>query len=644
MKLIKIIGLLLLLCWPIWAGAEERYAVNLRDVELTEFIQSVGRITGQNFVVDPRVRGRVSVRSQRELTAEEVYQVFLSQLRVNGYAVVELDENRAKVVPEQTARLEPLPTETAENPVSEGLDIMATRVVTVENSSAAQLVNILTPLMDRRIGVITHYEPSNLLILTDWGSNLDRLTRLVERIDTASNDDMEVVLLEHAAATEMQGLLNQLLRREGQGNANAPTLLADSRLNLLIIRGDEATREEVKNLIAELDQPVERSANTQVFYLRHASAPEMVELLRGLTEETATGGEEGSTSASLKIQAHEATNALVVSGSPDQIREMRLLVDQLDIRRAQVLVEAIIVEISENRARDLGVQWLFADTADGSIPVGAGGFPGNTSLGGETSANLLSGDRASIFEALAGMTGITGGVGRLSSSGISFGVLLNAIQRDTDFNILSTPSILTLDNAEASILVGQEVPFITGSTAGDNNTNPFQTIQRREVGIRLQIKPQINDGDSVRLEILQEVSNIEDATRASDIITNKREISTTVMADNNDIIVLGGLIREDEQETFSKVPFLGDIPLLGVLFRSSSVSREKRNLMVFIKPRILHDRDALALASSEKYRYMRAAQLLRDSEQRRLDAWEPQGLNEQEVNLQSLFPARQERP
>lgn len=634
--------LVFLLCLPLTGWAEEeRFSVNLQDVELSEFIDSVGRITDRTFMVDPRVRGRVSIRSQRELTAEEVYQVFLSQLRVNGFAVVELDDKRAKIVPEQTARLEPIRVESASPPNSDGQDIMATRVVEVQNSSAAQLVNILTPLMDRRIGVITHYEPSNLLILTDWGTNLERLTRLIRRIDTASSDDLEVILLEHASATEMEQLLNQLLRRESQGG-QAPTLLSDSRLNLLLVRGDEQTRNEVKRLVAELDQPVERSANTQVFYLRHAAAPQMVELLRGLADEQVSAGEGEKTNQQLKIQAHESTNALVVSGSPDQIREMRLIIDQLDIRRAQVLVEAIIVEISENRARDLGVQWMFADTSDGSIPLGAGGFPGNTSLGGDSTAGILSGNQTSIFEALAGMTGITGGVGRISSSGISFGVLLNAIQRDTDFNILSTPSILTLDNAEASILVGQEVPFITGSTAGDNNTNPFQTIQRREVGIRLQIKPQINDGDSVRLEILQEVSNIEDATRASDIITNKREISTTVMADNNDVIVLGGLIREDEQETFSKVPLLGDIPYLGVLFRSSSISREKRNLMVFIKPQILHDRDSLALASSEKYRYMRAAHLLRDAKDDRLAEWEPRGVSGEALTLEDLFPARQE--
>ncbi|MDR9468572.1 type II secretion system secretin GspD [Marinospirillum sp.] len=634
--LTRILVLLLFLPLAGWAE-EERFSVNLQDVELSEFIDSVGRITDRTFMVDPRVRGRVSIRSQRELTADEVYQVFLSQLRVNGFAVVELDDKRLKIVPEQTARLEPIRVESASPPNSDGQDIMATRVVEVQNSSAAQLVNILTPLMDRRIGVITHYEPSNLLILTDWGTNLERLTRLVRRIDTASSDDLEVMVLEHASATEMEQLLNQLMRREGSGG-QPPKILSDSRLNLLMVRSDEQTRNEVRRLVTELDQPVERSANTQVFYLRHASATEMVTLLQNLSA-SEESSEEGGSRRELNIQAHESTNALVISGSPGQLREMRLIIDQLDIRRAQVLVEAIIVEISENRAKELGVSWLFADPGEGSVPLASGNFGGG--LDG-LAQGYNDGGNAGALSALAGLQGLALGVGRIASSGINFAAILRALESETDANILSTPSILTMDNTEASILVGQEIPIITGSTAGDNNTNPFQTIQRREVGIRLQIKPQINDGDSVRLEILQEVSNIEDATREEGIITNKREITTTVMADNNDIIVLGGLIREDEQEIFSKVPLLGDIPYLGALFRSTSISREKRNLMVFIKPQILHDRDALASASSEKYRYMRAAHLLRNADSDRLAEWEPRGVSGQTLTLEDLFPARRE--
>lgn len=624
-------------------ASEERFSVNLQDVELSEFIDSVGRITATTFLVDPRVRGKVSIRSQQKLTANEVYQVFLSQLRVNGFAAVALNDGTQKIVPEQTARLEAIPVEGSEQPNSDGKDLLATRVLSLQNSDAAQLVNILTPLMDRRIGVITHYAPTNLLILTDWGTNLERLASLVQRIDQVSSENLSLITLEHASASEMEQLLTQLLRREGRGG-QPPQIMSDSRLNILLVRADKATRKEIQRLVTELDQPVERSATTQVFYLRHAKAAEMATLLQAMAgEEAAAKTETAKGNRKTLIQAHESTNALVVAGNPDQLREMRLLVDQLDIRRAQVLVEAIIVEISDSQARDLGVQWLMVDQNSGSIPLVSSNFTGNQGLG-SIAAGAVTGGTEGALGALAGLQGITAGVGRLSSSGISFGVLLNAIQSNTNFNILSTPSILTLDNAEASILVGQEVPFVTGSTAGDNNSNPFTTIQRKEVGVRLQITPQINDGNSVRLEILQEVSNIEDSVTASDIITNKREIKTTVMADNNDIIVLGGLIREDETETLRKVPLLGDIPFLGALFRSTSVSREKRNLMIFIKPQILHDRDSLAKLSSEKYRYMRAAHLLESGDQDRLAPWgEEATAASQNTSLVELFPSRREQ-
>lgn len=642
MKLLRILSLLwllILVVLPLQAS-EERFSVNLQDVELSEFIDSVGRITATTFLVDPRVRGKVSIRSQQKLTANEVYEVFLSQLRVNGFAAVALNDGTQKIVPEQTARLEAIPVEGNEQPNSDGKDLLATRVLSLQNSDAAQLVNILTPLMDRRIGVITHYAPTNLLILTDWGTNLERLASLVERIDQVSSDNLSLITLEHASASEMEQLLTQLLRREGRGG-QPPQIMSDSRLNSLLVRADKATRKEIQRLVTELDQPVERSATTQVFYLRHAKAAEMATLLQAMAgEEAAAKTETAKGNRKTLIQAHESTNALVVAGNPDQLREMRLLVDQLDIRRAQVLVEAIIVEISDSQAKDMGVQWLMVDQTSGSIPLMTGNFgpKGVGSIG----SGAATGGTDGALGALAKLEGITAGVGRISKSGISFGVLLNALQSNTNFNILSTPSILTLDNAEASILVGQEVPFVTGSTAGDNNSNPFTTIQRKEVGVRLQITPQINDGNSVRLEILQEVSNIEDSVTASDIITNKREIRTTVMADNNDIIVLGGLIREDEKETVRKVPFLGDIPFLGALFRSTSVSREKRNLMVFIKPQILHDRDSLAQLSSEKYRYMRAAHLLESGDQDRLAPWDAAPTS-QATSLSELFPSRREQ-
>lgn len=617
---------------------KESFSINLKDVELSEFIDSVGRITNTTFILDPRVRGKVSIRSQRQLSPTEVYQVFLAQLRVNGFAVVKLNDGTQKIVPEQTARLEPIPVEGSGEAQSNGQDLLATRVLALKSSDAAQLVSILTPLMDRRTGVITHYAPTNLLILTDWGSNLERLTQLVERIDQVSSENLSLIQLEHASAPEIEQLLSKLLQREGKG-AQAPQIISDKRLNLLLVKADQATRQDIEKLVADLDQPIESSASTKVFYLRHAKAAELASLLQAMLGEASTATAESATGLTKSvIQAYEATNSLVVAGSPDQLKEISLLVKQLDLRRAQVLVEAIIVEISTNSAEALGVNWLVADQSGKAVPLlysnpaGAGRGLGNITSG------AVTGGEEGALAALAGMQGITAGVGKISKNGLSFAALLNALQSNTSFNVLSTPSLLTLDNAEASILVGQEVPFITGSTAGDNNSNPFTTIQRQEVGVRLQITPQINDGDSVRLEILQEVSNIEADIQASDLVTNKREIQTSVMADNGDIIVLGGLIKEEEVETKHKVPLLGDIPLLGWLFSSTSYSKEKRNLMIFIKPQILSDRDSLNQVSGQKYQYMRAAQLLNDTSSQRLDPWKTPPLDTN-LTLNQLFPS-----
>lgn len=636
LKLITIISFSLLISFSANLLAVEKFSINLQEVELSEFIDSVGRITNTTFLIDPRVRGKVSIRSQQQLSAAEVYQVFLSQLRVNGFAVVALSDGAQKIVPEQTARLEPIPVEDASNPTSNGKDLLATRVLALKSSDAAQLVNILTPLMDRRIGVITHYAPTNLLILTDWGTNLERLANLVERIDQVSSENLSVIALEHASAVEIEKLLSQLLRREGRGG-QTPQLMSDSRLNVILIKADKATREEIQRLIVQLDKPVERSANTQVFYLRHAKAKDMATLLRSLAGEVFNEQAEGTSSKhKSSIQEHEATNSLVISGSPDQLREMRLLIEQLDIRRAQVLVEAIIVEISDDHARDLGVAWLVADTKSGTIPLMSGNFGGSL---GSIMAGAATGGGEGALSALGKVQGITTGVGRLTKSGISFAMLINALQKNTQANILATPSILTLDNAEASILVGEEVPFITGSYANNSNLdNPFTTIQRQEIGIRLQITPQINDGNSVRLEILQEVSNVKEVAGASDLGTSKSEIKTTVMAENNDIIVLGGLIREDESRTEAKIPILGDIPFIGALFRSTSTKRDKRNLMVFIKPQILHDQESLAQVSSEKYQYMRAAHLLKKGAESNLAPW-PAAPLDTNTSLADVFPS-----
>ncbi|OOV96558.1 type II secretion system protein GspD [Pseudomonas sp. MF4836] len=593
------------------AGAEEEealYEVNFIDTELTDFIDSVSRITSTTFIIDPRVKGKVTVRSIEMLGSEEIYDIFLAQLRAQGFAAVDLPNGSVKIVPDQAARLEPVPVESSrQDPqVNDG---MATRVFSVRNAASEQMLNILKPLIDPRVGVITPYPSANLLVITDWRSNLDRIDSLLLQLDQVSQEPLEVLPLVNASANDTAQLMTRLLARE-QG-ADSAQVIADPRSNALLVRGSADSRQRVRTLLKQLDQPQSalRSSNTVVMYLRHANAAEVVKVLRGLTQDTAAGappaeGEQKQVAVStsgIRMESEEGTNAVVMVGPDSEIAAYRTIVEQLDIRRAQVVVEAIIAEVSDTRAQELGVQWLFMGDSFGG---GAVNFTGSGASITSLAAAASSNDTAGLGKLLANVPGVTAGVGNLSGGGLNFLALLNALKSESGFNLLSTPTLLTLDNAEASILVGQEVPFVTGSVT-QNNTNPYQTIERKEVGIKLRIKPQINIDNTVRLDIVQEVSSIADSAGASDVITNKREIKTKVMVEDNGLVVLGGLIGDEAKSGDQRVPWLGDIPGLGRLFRSTSSQRTKQNLMVFIRPRIMRDGETLAQLSSEKYRNLK---------------------------------------
>ncbi|EPL14912.1 type II secretion system secretin GspD [Pseudomonas sp. CF161] len=593
------------------AGAEEEealYEVNFIDTELTDFIDSVSRITSTTFIIDPRVKGKVTVRSIEMLGSEEIYDIFLAQLRAQGFAAVDLPNGSVKIVPDQAARLEPVPVESSrQDPqVNDG---MATRVFSVRNAASEQMLNILKPLIDPRVGVITPYPSANLLVITDWRSNLDRIDSLLLQLDQVSQEPLEVLPLVNASANDTAQLMTRLLARE-QG-ADSAQVIADPRSNALLVRGSADSRQRVRALLKQLDQPQSalRSSNTVVMYLRHANAAEVVKVLRGLTQDTAAGappaeGEQKQVAVStsgIRMESEEGTNAVVMVGPDSEIAAYRTIVEQLDIRRAQVVVEAIIAEVSDTRAQELGVQWLFMGDSFGG---GAVNFTGSGASITSLAAAASSNDTAGLGKLLANVPGVTAGVGNLSGGGLNFLALLNALKSESGFNLLSTPTLLTLDNAEASILVGQEVPFVTGSVT-QNNTNPYQTIERKEVGIKLRIKPQINIDNTVRLDIVQEVSSIADSAGASDVITNKREIKTKVMVEDNGLVVLGGLIGDEAKSGDQRVPWLGDIPGLGRLFRSTSSQRTKQNLMVFIRPRIMRDGETLAQLSSEKYRNLK---------------------------------------
>ncbi|OCT24093.1 type II secretion system secretin GspD [Pseudomonas putida] len=583
-----------------------QYEVNFVDTDMGEFIDSVSRITGTTFIVDPRVTGKVTVRTVDRHDAEAIYDIFLAQLRAQGYAAVDLPNGSVKIVPDQAARLEPVPVENA-GKQSKGSDGVATRVFNVRNAASEQMLGILKPLIDPRVGVITPYPAANLLVVTDWRSNLERIDKLLRQLDQVSDEPLQVMPLKHASAADTAPLVTRLLARE-QG-ADSAQVVADPRSNALLVRGSADSRERVRALLGQLDRPSDdlHSSNTQVIYLRHANAAEVVKVLRGLGQDggvpdAAVGeGKEApvrtASDSGVRLEYEEGANAVVMVGPDSELAAYRNIVEQLDIRRAQVVVEAIIAEVSDSSAQELGVQWLFADEKFGAGIV-------NFGSNGVNIANIAgaaaSGDNKELGKLLSATTGATAGIGHFGG-GFNFAMLINALKGKSGFNLLSTPTLLTLDNAEASILVGQEVPFVTGSVT-QNNANPYQTIERKEVGVKLRIKPQVNSDNSVRLDIVQEVSSIADSRAASDVITNKREIKTKVMVDDNGLVILGGLISDESTTSNQRVPLLGDIPVLGRLFRSDSNRNVKQNLMVFIRPRIMRDGPSLAGLSQEKYR------------------------------------------
>lgn len=602
--------------------AEEKVTLNFKDADISAVIGTVAEITGKNFIVDPRVKGKVTVVSSHPMDKDEIYQVFLSILQVHGFATVPAG-NVIKIIPDATAKQDA--TKVVDNVKGEG-DEVVTRVLQVRNVAAAQLVPILRPLIPQQ-GHLAAYPTTNVLIISDRAANIDRLVKIIRDVDQASDTEVDVIPLRNASASEVVRILTMLEQKQAKG-AEAVTesvqLTADDRTNSVILSGGRAARMRLRALIAQLDTPIEVTGNTQVIYLRYARAKDLVPVLKGVGAMAAEkkGGAPAGQAApaataaggTFDIQADEATNALVITAPPDQMRTLRTVISQLDIRRAQVLVEGIIVEMSDDKSRELGVQWVVDGTPNGNGPVALTNF-GNPNL-----VTILSTVKSTGTVPPA-IGGLSLAVGQFASDTLNFGALVRALAGDATNNILSTPSLLTLDNQEAEIVVGQNVPFITGQfTSGTGGgvspitgaVTPFQTIQRQDVGLTLKVKPQINEGNAVKLDIQQEVSSLQaGASQASDIITNKRSIKTSVLVESNQLVVLGGLIDDNQQQNVQKVPGLGDLPLLGGLFRYQTSSKTKRNLMVFLHPVIVRDEETLGAYSKSKYSYIRAEQLQR---------------------------------
>jgi general secretion pathway protein D len=623
MKIVFKLNLLLLILVVISLSAQaETVTLNLKDADISALISTVAEVTDRNFIVDPRVKGKVTVISSRPMDSDEVYQVFLSILKVHGFAAVPSGEV-IKIVPDVNAKQDGIPT-TNDNAPGRG-DEMVTRVVQVDNVAAAQMVPILRPLVPQQ-GHLAAYPTTNVLIISDRASNVQRLLKIIQRIDQVSDSEIEVITLQHASATEVVRVLNSL-NRAGPSAGKAPAsndrqvLVADERTNSVLLGGDRSSRLRMRAIISHLDTPLEAGGNTDVVYLRYAEATEIVDTLMGVgkieeKESQQVKGKAVSVSASrgsFDIQADEATNALVITAPPDIMRTLKRVIGQLDIRRAQVLVEAIIAEVGEDTARDLGVQWIFAgDTSDNRGPVGIINYSNSGSPIADLANAAISAESGGTVPSL--LDGALVGFGRFGSNSFNYAAVLNALASDTNTNILSTPTLVTLDNEEAEIVIGENVPFVTGSFtntgATSGATNPFQTIQREDVGLTLKIKPQINEGDAMRLEIQQEVSSIADSVAgAADIVTNKRSIKTNVMVDDSQVVVLGGLIEETINESVQKVPLLGDIPYLGALFRSKTSDVRKTNLMVFIHPVILRNAETMNSYTNAKYNDIRVIQM-----------------------------------
>ena len=603
-------------------SAAQEYTVNLKDTDIQEFIKFVADVTGTTMVVDPNVKGKVMVISSKPVSQAELYDLFLSILDVQGYTAVRSGQV-IRIVPSKDARSSPVPI--MEDQAAVGNDEYVTQVIRLDNISAAKLIPVLRPLVPQQAHMAA-YAPSNAIIISDIRSNIGRIVDIIERMDRSAVQTTEIIRLKYGVAEDVVSMLNTLEKsRQGEGAEadKEAVLVADKRTNSVVVTADEMSVDRIRKLVAYLDTPLEQSGNVRVIYLEYADATEIAEVLTRVMQNISRLEEGGSNkragSGESTIEADEGTNSLIITADTDEMAALEAVIARLDIRRAQVLIEAIIVEVTVLEGQELGLQWLFANDngAYGSnITTNEARRNSLSQLGGalvpdDGSENI--GTRE-VAASLATIPGTTLGWGVVDES-LTMTVILNALESQGNTNILSTPSLLTLDNEEAFITVGQQVPFVTGSYTntgvGNGASNPFQTIERQSVGVTLKVTPQINEGDAVVMDITQEVSSLGPALIASDIITNERKIETMVLANDGNIVVLGGLVEDKVTDSSEGVPVLSSIPLLGRLFRSDAVEVTKQNLLVFIRPTIIRNDEDLAGATAEKYRFIRDQQMER---------------------------------
>ena len=588
---------------------EQTWKINVKNADLQEFVAQVAEITGNTIVVAPQLKGKVTVVSSANLDADGVNTLFLSVLRTHGYTAVK-SGNTIRV--EQQAKGKQNPGASG-NIATIPPDELVTRVISAQNVESTELMKILRPLIPQ-YGHIAAVTTPNVVIITDHADNIKRLIRIVQQIDISDEEELVTVPLKEAWVGNIVSILEQIAPEQLGRNGKGPQriqLIANERNNTLVLRGKPDPVADILKLVESLDQPATTIGSTQVFYLKHADATNLAELINGLVgEQQRTTGADTSPPSPTSVQADESLNALIVRAEPGVMSEIQGILNQLDVRRTQVLVEAAIVEISLTDDFSFGVDLAAVDARGESVPListptTAGGSPGGA-LSGLLGA-LLPDTADGGIDFLTGAASLTSpslALAKIDAGAISFGAILTALETNSNVNLLSTPSVLTLDNEEARIVVGQEVPFLTGSftTTTDGANNPFTTIQREDVAIQLTVTPHVHDGSSIRLEVLQEIEDVVgNGIGAADIVTSRREIETTILAEDRQTIVLGGLIQDDIVGTVSKVPLLGDIPLLGRLFRTDTRSREKRTLLVFLRASISRNQEDAQEMTRDKY-------------------------------------------
>ena len=598
--------------------AQESYMLNYDNVEVRAVTQDIARFAKKTIILDPRVKGKVTIFSDSLLDQEQVWQVYLRTIQVNGFSAIN-EGNIVRIIPDNEATRD-------SNDPTQNADYV-TKILLLNNRSADELLPMLKPIVGRQAS-LSSIASINSILLVDRKSNVDRIELLLKELDEDDTAKISIIKLNNLSSVEAVRILDKL-KLQSNPTINNFIAIPFTQSNSVILSANKVVSKNVESTLRVLDEDVQNDGTVAVIYLKYAKADEVASIVNTVSSTFAAD----SDSQKPVVTYHEKTNSLIVSSEGSNLDLIRNLVAKIDIRRAQVLVEAIIVELSENAAKNLGIEAIFSGSDDdgNQIPIGITRFPSSKSpdLLAITGNSVQGGDDATLSaiatNSLLNTQGLVAGFGSIDSDGDSFVGIINAIAEDQNSNILSTPSIIAMDNEPANLVIGQEIPITIGESLGANNANPFRTTSRQEVGVKLSITPQINEGNSVILDIKQEVSGVAGAlTGGSDIITNKRTIETTVLVDNNQIIVLGGLIDDDIQETINRVPVLGQIPILGRLFRSSSKSVIRRNLTVFLRPKILADSKSVNQISLEKYNFIKAEGLLNESREEIIDLSEDQ--------------------